>query len=139
MMERREIDEFTGVIKIDCPVLGTPANTIHLIKLIEKGRSTYFMRLMTHGVSVVVDGVGVIVLFTDGSKLSKANVNIDVDVATSSNDYEYTAFFPLTTTDLGLLSSKTISKFRLYIFDGTVRLKDADDFRIYAKQISKTK
>jgi hypothetical protein len=137
MMSRREIDEFEGTIKIDCPTLGTPASTIHLIKIINKGKSVYYMRLMTYGSTAVVDGLGVIVLFTDGTKLTKPNVEIDVDV--DDNGFQYTAFFPVTTTDLKTLASKTINKFRLYIFDGSVREKDAADFKVYSKQIVLTK
>lgn len=137
MMSRRVVDEFTGEIRIDCPVLGNPQNTIHLIKNISAGRAVYFMRLMTHGSSVVVDGTGVILLFSDGSKITKPSVEIDVDV--SDNGYEYTAFFLVNLTDLKTLASKDLKKYRLYIFDGVVNEKDSEDFRIYASQIIKTK
>lgn len=95
------------------------------------------MRLMTHGSSVVVDGTGVILLFSDGSKITKPSVEIDVDV--SDNGYEYTAFFLVNLTDLKTLASKDLKKYRLYIFDGVVNEKDSEDFRIYASQIIKTK
>jgi len=137
MMSRKEKDDFTDEIKIDCPVLGNPMATIHIVKIFRNGKVYYFMDLMTLGSTCVVDGKGVIILFTDGTKLTKSEIEIDVDV--SNNDFRYTAFFPLTLNDLNSLSSKIIDKFRLYIFDGKVKSQDADDFKIYTKNLMLTK
>ena len=137
MMFRREVDDFTNEIKIDCPVLGTPARTVHLIKTINRGKVQYFMRLMTQGSSVVVDGKGVYILFTNGTKLMKEGAKVTVD--TDHNGYSYSAFLLLTSSDLKILASKNIKKFRLYIFDGELNERESEQFRIYAKNIVLTK
>jgi hypothetical protein len=137
LKSRREVDEFTDQISIDCPVLGNPLSTMHLIKNINKNKAVYYIDLMTQGSTVFVGWKGAILLFTDGTKLKKPNAKIDIEV--SDYGYRYTAFIPLTQADMKVLSSKTIDKFRLSIFDGAVNSKDAGMFRIYAKNMIKLK
>ena len=137
MRSRREVDEFTNQISIDCPVLGNPMSTIHLIKNINKNKSTYYLDLMTQGSTVFVGWKGAILLFTDGTKMKKPNAEIDIEI--SDYGYRYTTFISLSHADLKVLASKTIDKFRLNIFDGEVNSKDAKMFKIYVKNIIKLK
>ena len=137
MKLRREVDEFTEQISIDCPVLGNPLSTIHLIKYINKNKATYYIDLMTQGRTVFVGWKGAILLFTDGTKMKKPNAKINIEV--SDYGYRYTAFIPVTQADLKVLSSKNIDKFRLSIFDGPLSPKDAGMFKVYAKNIIKLK
>jgi hypothetical protein len=137
MISRRLADEFTDQIFIDCPVMGNSMSTIHLIKKINKNVASYYLDLMTQGSTLFVGWKGAILVFTDGTKMKKPNAEIDIEV--SDYGFRYTSFIELTRDDLKVLSSKTIDKFRLNIFDGEVNSKDARMFRIYAKNIIKLK
>jgi hypothetical protein len=137
MMQRRVVDDFTHEIKIDCPVLGNSKNTIHLQKSILNGRILYLIDFMVKAPSCVVNGQGVSILFTDGTQITRPLEKIDVDA--SDGGFEYTALFKLTIDEVKSFSLKTVNKFRLEIFDGVVNAKDAEDFKIYAKNIVLTK
>lgn len=137
MKSRREVDEFTNQISIDCPVLGNHMSTIHLIKKINKNVAVYYLDLMTQGSTLFVGWKGAILVFIDGTKMKKPNAEIDIEV--SDYGFRYTASILLTRDDLKVLSSKHINKFRLNIFDGAVNSKDAKMFRIYAKNLVKLK
>jgi hypothetical protein len=152
MLSRRLIDDFTDEIRIDAPVLGTPMCTIHIMKIIAKNNAYYLMGLMNRSLNSSSIREGVFILFTDGTKLTKTDLEVNIDLDTSSDrdgdyserlksDYKYiyTAAIPLTPTDLKILSSKTITKFRLSTSEATVKPIDAEQFRIYSKNIIYTK
>ena len=128
-----KVDDFTDEIRIDCPVLGNPMRTVHLIKFINKDKVQYYFHLMTQGSIAVVDGEGVIILFTDGTKLTKAEVK--VNVGASRDGFSYSALVPLNVNDLKILALKNIKKFRLYMFDGELNERESEQFRIYSKNI----
>lgn len=129
----RNVDDFTDVIEL-YPYYGTSSMNIH--KYIRKTGTFYYLWLDTHGSTVVVDGTGVIILFTDGTKWTNPE---KIDVEADSKGFEYHAFITLTQADLITFSTKKIKKIRLYIFDEEVNSFDADKFKIFAKCIREAK
>jgi len=129
----RKVDDFTDEIKLTSPIMaGKNLSPVSIIKVIDKGVATYYLSLLTYGQTVTVDGTGVIILFSDGTKWNKES-KIDVDA--TENGFRYNAFIPLTTSDLELFTSKTINKFRLYIYDEEIEPIDAKKFTIFLKCI----
>lgn len=55
------------------------------------------------------------------------------------DQYEYTAFVPVTAADLLALSTKRIKKYRLYIFDEDVSASEADKFSLFTKCVLEAK
>ena len=148
MMSRREIDKNTNEIKIDCPILGNPLCAIHTAKYINKGQSSYYLTLILRDTINQANIKGVTISFTDGTKLNKPEQKIDVIISDISHiyddfrtkyKYQYLANFTLTPADLKILGSKTISKFQLSASEGEPKTKDAEEFRIYCKNIILTK
>jgi len=125
----REVDDMTDEIKISSP----HSSTFKINKYIEKDKTTYYLSLRAIGSTAVVDGTGVIILFTDGTKMKKSS-EIDVDV--SKYGYEYSSFIRLTDNDLKILSKKEIKKIRLYIFDRSVGEQEGKNFKHFVKCIS---
>jgi len=124
----RSVDDFTDEIRLNSPILS--AMTIY--KIIDKADTRYHLSLRTYGNTVIVDGSGVIILFTDGVKMTKS---VKINVEAKSKGYEYSAFITLTEADLKTLSTKKVNKFRLYIYDENVDSGSADKFKIYVKCI----
>ena len=132
----RKVDDFTSQITINSPIRSRgELSPAILYKYIGKKDTTYYLSLHAHGASVVVDGTGVTILFTDGRKLEKPG-KIDVEVDNSHyGGYRYDAFIPLTQSDLQLLSTKTIDKFRLYIFDTNLGRSKGEEFKALVNYI----
>ncbi|WP_313515557.1 hypothetical protein [Sphingobacterium sp.] len=134
----KEVDDFTGEIKYNSPLSENYSiNDMIVYKHINNGKTVYYLSLHTTGSTVNVGERGVIILFDDGTKLSKPNVEIDVDA--SEHGFEYSAFITLTSNDLIALKSKKINKYRLYIYDNTIDQNFAEKFRIYVKKIMELK
>jgi hypothetical protein len=133
----KEVDEFTGEIKFNTPTLSVK-NTypMSLTKVIKNGKATYSLYLSTNGYGAHVDGEGVRILFTDGSKWVKT-APIDVDVV--GNEFSYSAFLKLSTADVALFATKQVKKFRLYIYDREVVATDAKDFMVFANCLKSAK
>lgn len=133
----KNIDEFTDEIKFNSPLIYRNELTpIRVYKFIKNGKTTYYLRLASQGSTVSVDGKGAIILFTDGSKMTK-QVKIDVEV--DEIDFEYSAFINLTLDDLRILRMKKIKKFRLYIYDRIIETSEAELFKNYVNCIMKNK
>lgn len=129
----RRVDDFTDKIKISNPLGELP---MMIYKDISKSRTDYYLRLSTTGSTVNVDGKGVIVIFEDGTKWTR-QVKIDVDAG--SEDYDYSAFITLTAADLNTFATKTIKKYRLYIYDEELPQFQGEKFKLYAACIKKAK
>ena len=133
----RSVDDFTRAVTFRSPQSnGFELTKISIQKTVSKTGTRYYFSLRAYGSSVVVDGKGVIILFTDGTKLSKS---VDIDVEADKDQFEYTAFIPLTSADLLLLSTKKIKKYRLYIFDEEVSASEADKLRLFTKCVMEAK
>ncbi len=137
MISRRTTDDSTNLTLLDCPVLGTSLSTIHIIKTISQNAAIYHVDLMTQGSTLFVGWKGAVILFTDGTKMKKPDAEIDIEV--SDNGFRYSTIIELKMSDLKILSSKTIGKFRLNVFDGELNSRDAEMFRLYVKNIVKLK
>ena len=74
-----------------------------------------YMILYAYGNTISYDEEGVILLFEDGTRFNKPNVKISVD----SNTYgwTYSAFIPITVSELELFASKKVEGFKLGIFE----------------------
>lgn len=132
-------DEFTGNVSISSPEslkLSDPDeySTIGLTKIKSKNKISYFLRLNTSGITLNYDAVGVIVLFTDGSKWQKSNAKINVESG-SGKYWNYRAFINLNNSDLEYFKSKKVKKFRLYIHDHEIDPEESSVFRYSVKQI----
>ncbi|MBA0885348.1 hypothetical protein [Flavobacterium undicola] len=133
----KQIDEFTNEIKFSSPIMSDRQLSPTIIyKYINKGKSVYYLSLRTYGSTVNVNETGVIILFQDGTKWSRAS---KIDVEAESNSYQYSAFITLTPADLITFSTKKIKKFRLYIYDEEVNSSDAEKFKLYTKCIKTAK
>lgn len=130
----RDVDDFTGEVKIGSPLL----DKVRVVKIINKGISEYYLILRTSGSTLNVSKKGVIILFEDGSKLQKPELKVN---ASSSSGYgwEYSAYLKLTQNDIEILKKKNISKFRLYIYDDTVNVEKSKEIKAYMKYIQKVK
>jgi len=133
----KQIDDFTNEVKFNSPIMnGRQLSSMIIYKHINKGKTVYYLSLRTYGSTVNVNENGVIILFQDGTKWSRAS---KIDVEADSKGFEYSAFITLTTADLTTFSTKKIKKFRLYIYDEEVNSSDADKFRLYTQCIKTAK
>jgi len=133
----REVDDFTGVVKISSPLLsGLKLSQMIIYKYINRGKSHYILGLSTYGNIVTINGTGVIVLFSDGTKWTRQS-KIDVDA--ENDGFEYSAYITLTEEDLIRFSTKKIKKFRLYIYDAEINSNDANKFKLFVKCVRKAK
>jgi hypothetical protein len=133
----RSIDDFTGNIKFNSPLftnLGIASTIIY--KEIKNNKTVYFLSLKTSGSTVIVNGIGVTILFTDGTKWVKSS---KVDIQAENEGFVYSSFINLTPADLITFSTKKIKKFRLNIFDEEINSSEADKFKIYVKCIKEAK
>ena len=90
---------------------------------------------MVHGEGLNVNGKGVWILFEDGTKISKPNADLQIDVAT--NGYRYAGFIELTKNDIKLLTEKTMTDKRLVIYDGSIDTNSAVILKEYLKCLVK--
>jgi hypothetical protein len=107
----KKTDEFTGEVTYYTPIL----EPVSITKFIKGKDTNYYLSLRTHGSTVVVDGKGAIVLFTDGSKLSFEKE--DIDVKADGGSFQYSAFCTLSTSELSMFQVKKVKGFKLYIYD----------------------
>jgi len=115
--------------------ISTPYSVpVGLHKYIKNGKNTYYLDLSTEG-STLTRGSGVTVLFNDGTKWTKPQ-KIDVDY---SSGWKYSSWITLTPADLQLFKTKSIKKFRLYIYDEEIDQYDAEEFKKYVSIITTMK
>jgi hypothetical protein len=134
----REVDEFTNEININTPYPGLSESTsVILYKSIKTGKTVYYLALQTNGSTLNVSKQGVTVLFEDGTKFSKPTAELDVDAA--DDGYAYSAFIPITLSEVQIFTKKRIKKFRLYIYDGEITPQSAEKFTIWSKCVMESK
>lgn len=128
----KKTDDFTGRTIISSPLFESGKNLpVAIFKSIVDDDVSYFLALQTYSLTVNVYKKGVIILFENGSKLTKKDVEIDVEA--SQRGYEYSALVPLTKAEAESLATKHIDKFRLYIYDEDVTQGFALKFTNYVK------
>jgi hypothetical protein len=128
----KRTDDFTNEVRINNPIMvGRQISSMILYKLVKSDIVTYYLSLKTYGRTVNIGERGVIILFDDGTRMSKPTVEIDIDI--DEKGFEYSAYIPLTETEVNSLTTKKIKKFRLYVYDEEVSPGFADKFRYYVK------
>jgi prepilin-type processing-associated H-X9-DG protein len=125
----RSIDDFTGEIKINSPLI-SPVGIIY--KYIKRGKSTYYLKFSIES-NGIYHGKGVSVLFVDGSKWVRPNEKVDVDY---NDGFDNNVFMLLTQSDLAIFREKVIKKIRLYIHDMEVDYSDGENFKNYISVVS---
>lgn len=131
-------DDFTNEITINNPIIeGSSVSPMIIYKIIKNGKVSYFLSLHTYGSTINVGGTGVIILFDNGTKLNKPTIKIDVEY--DGTGYEYSAWIPLTEIEVKTLTTKKISKFRLYVYDEEVNSSFAEKFSVYVKCVIERK
>lgn len=85
-------------------------------KVIKSGKFSYFLSLETHGSIPVVDGRKVYIIFSDGTKWVR-DVQVDIEVPSVGSHYIYSAWIELNDSDIKIFKSKTITDYRLDIFE----------------------
>jgi len=128
----RTVDDFTGEVRLNSPLSeGRLISPVGLLKSITDGKSSYYLSLHTSGETVNFGQKGAIVLFADGTKISKPSAEINVTYNT--NKFEYRAFVPITEAELKMLQTKSIKKFRLYIYDEEISEGLSERFMHYVQ------
>jgi hypothetical protein len=129
----KNVDEMSGEIKIMSPI-GTPTG---IIKYIKTDFEACYLALSVYGSTCVVGEKGVIVLLDDGTKLTWPDKEVNLD--TDDEGFRYHAFIKLSESDVKVLSTKKIKKFRLYIFDKNLSLEDGNLFANYVNCVASNK
>jgi hypothetical protein len=134
----RRVDDFTDKVSLNSPIIESrKLAPMTIYKSIEGIRTVYYLSLRTYGRTANVGESGVIILFDDGTKMNKPSEEIDID--TDDRGFEYSAFIALTETEVQLLTTKKIKKFRLYIYDEEVNPGEANKFTHYVKCVIEKK
>jgi|BioPla2DNA2_1021312.scaffolds.fasta_scaffold36365_2 hypothetical protein len=134
----KRTDDFTNEVTINNPIIeGRQISSMILYKSVKSGKVSYSLSLRTYGSTVNVGETGVIILFDDGTKMSKPTVKIDVD--SDEKGFKYSAYIPLTEIEVKSLTTKKIKKFRLYIYDEEVSPGFAEKFTYYVKCVMEKK
>jgi hypothetical protein len=111
-------------------------NGISFIKTIENGKTSVYLSVRENGSTLNYGAKGLYILFADGSKITKPNEEIDVDVSSGSG-WIYSAFINLSQEEMKLLSEKSITDTKLYIYEGTVDIDSAAKIKEYLKCLMK--
>jgi hypothetical protein len=131
---KRTVDKFSGKITLSSPLTsGLSLYPCCIFKVINQDNIYYYLFLSCNGSSCVVDGKGVTVLFTDGTKWYDPYIKIDIKAA--SGYFVYSAVIPLSASDLEIFTEKSISDYRLYIFDARLNDKHGNQFKNYINEI----
>jgi hypothetical protein len=128
-------DLITKEKQYSSPVFENPT----VLKYVKNNVSTYYLSLTAKGSTLNVNEKGVVILFTDDSKLIKSNEKINVDVNSDASGWEYSAFIRLLPSDLALLSKKKIQMFRLYIYDTKVDTNHSEMLPLYVNCLKNLK
>ena len=112
---------------------------ISIVKVINGKSSTYYLSLRAYGETPIARKKGVIVLFSDGTKFSKPAAEVDCEVNSSGDGYEYTSFITLLPTDVTRFAQKIVSDIRLYIFNNEIGERNARELKCGANELLKIK
>ena len=120
----RTADEFTGKVTISTSF----NNTVILHKSITEFGTKYYLSLHAKGSTCIVDGAGVYIKLDDNTNLIKTKEEIDIEV-NDSGGYTYSAFVTLTPAEVKILTTKTIIRYKLYVFTNEVLGSEAIKFK----------
>jgi len=103
----KSIDKFE-----DSETYNSPYSPITFFKIIKRQQEkSYFMMIKTEGTTASV--------FEDGSKITRPEVKVDVEVG-GSKSYIYSSTFKLTENEVKKLAKDKITDVRLYIYDRAI-------------------
>jgi len=117
-------DDMEDKKSFSTPFTSTSVDDAYFIKEItKKGVTTYYLSLSAESSSALATEKGVIILLKNGKKLLKPSATVETDVNKYKHnpydgDFIRKAFIHLTSTDIQLLATSAIKKFRLYDEDG---------------------
>jgi hypothetical protein len=137
----KSYDKFEGSTTFHTPYFGSGIaaqleETMVAHKIITKDSLvSYFLSLNTQSSTIEVGKKGVIVLFTDGSKLEFPEAEISEKVG-SAGYFKYSVFIKLDEATLKQFEEKQVEVFRLYIFEGRpLTPKKAQKFMLLIKEL----
>lgn len=115
-------DKFNGKIKSQSP-------EIRAVSFYKENSRIYMTITVWYG-GYSYQEKGVIILLSGGKRITKPNVEIDVDDY-SDGYYSHTAYFQLTADDIEKLKKYRITDYRLYQYDGVADVYDGEMYRRY--------
>lgn len=135
----RNVDNITNEITIKSPHINSDnsKNDIVFYKIIKGMNVSYYLELKAFGYEPHVMKKGAIIMFDDGSKISKPNAEIETSVhSEGSIPYEYSTYFKLTLSDIEQLKNKAIKQYKLYVEDRFVlNLAESDLIKSYVNYV----
>jgi len=124
-----DIDKFRGDTTFTSPYVGT----IQIFKKIEKGNIYYFLIQKITSSSLDINKKGFFLLLKNGSKISKPENSIEVEVNKNGPGYLYTGIMMLNKDDIALLTSEPITDTRLYLHDSSISLTNGEQIQQYLR------
>jgi hypothetical protein len=127
-------DDFTDKVNFDAPWEKDGLARYQISKVISANSKSYYLYITTTGSTPNVGIKGVILLLDDKSKINKPDVTVDIKV--DGSNYEYSALIPLTEQEMNLLKTKSIDKYRLYIYDQDLSYGASEKLKMYIQCIT---
>jgi len=132
----KSVNNINGNIIYNSPVTN---NNQPSFAVIEKYKTNltieYYLSLQTIDGKGKSEGSGVIIYFTDGTKLLKQAV---INAAPKKDHFVYSVYFSLSEKELDELRTKNIKKFTLHVYEKEVNPVDSDKFKAYVNCILET-
>lgn len=125
-----EKDKFNGSERINTP----DKYEYSILKVIINDTiiNTY-LKLCAYGSNLVANGKGLEVLFTDSTTYKNPDIKITFKNEPDLKGWTYQCFFTLSISEIELFSTKTISDYRLYVFERHLSSSDAYELKEYLK------
>jgi hypothetical protein len=108
-----------------------------LMKVDENSEKTIYLALQSYGVTLNIDEKGLKVLFSDGTVLSKPEVDIKYADASGTKGWTYSCFIRLDENDIDTFITKTITDYSLGIYERKMNSTNALELREYLKCMTK--
>lgn len=105
------------------------------IQFLKYPNGIIYISLTCKGSTVNVNEVGVTILLENNIKIIRSKEKISVDA--SSDRFDYSAFFRLSSTDIEKLKQNKITDFQLYIYDKNISKEKGLMYQTYLKCILK--
>lgn len=122
-------DKFEDKITTSTPY----ASGISFVKVERNSNQVIYFNINETGSTLAINKKGLYVLLENNKRISKPNLDIDVEVNTGGSGYIYNAFVKLSKEDIELLLNNKITDDKLYIFEGTVDKESANKIMGYLK------
>ncbi len=129
-------DKFEDIERIFTPIV----DGVSFVKVIIDKQPMIYLAIRNNGYTANVSKKGLYILLKNGSKISKPNADIDVEVNKrkyKDSDYIYSAFEILTKGDISMLLENNITDTRLFVYDREVDIESSNIIKEYLKCIVK--